>query len=61
MQKKTIFALTLVFGLISAATASTGVTCRDGAGRLNGTDHFDWTQNYGGDGPRSRTAPPRLR
>ncbi len=47
MQKKSIFLAALLISAVSLAGASTGVTCRNGAGCLNGTDHFDWAQNYG--------------
>lgn len=33
-------------GMVSLAGAS-GVTCRTGIGCLNGTDHYDWTTNFG--------------
>ena len=49
MRKTSLFVLlpaVLVVGMVSVASAS-GVTCRTGVGCLNGTDHFDWTTNYG--------------
>src|SRR5579864_1544736 len=49
MRKTSLFALllaVLVIGMVPVASAG-GVTCRTGVGCLNGTDHFDWTANYG--------------
>jgi hypothetical protein len=49
MRKTSVFVLllaALVIGMVSVASA-TGVTCRDGVGCLNGTNHYDWTQNFG--------------
>jgi hypothetical protein len=47
MRKNSVFVLllaALVIGMVSVASAETGVTCRNGMGCLNGTDHYDWTQ-----------------
>ena len=41
-----LFLAVLVVALVPAAQAGL-VTCRSGNGCLNGTDHYDWTANYG--------------
>jgi hypothetical protein len=41
-----LWSAALVIGLVPIAEAS-GVTCRIGPGCLNGTNHYDWTQNFG--------------
>ena len=49
VQKRVLLVLlaaAMVVTMTSFASAS-GVTCRTGTGCLNGTDYYDWTDNYG--------------
>jgi hypothetical protein len=41
-----LFLAILAFAIVPVAQAGL-VTCRTGPGCLNGTDHYDWTTNYG--------------
>ena len=54
MLKKRILmlvALTAAMALaVTPLASASSVTCRTGSGCLNGTDHFDWTANYGPSG-----------
>lgn len=62
VQKRTLLLVLLATALVVAMTpfaSASGVTCRTGTGCLNGTDHFDWTANYGppfSDIPNNSTA-----
>lgn len=49
MNKKSLAVLSLAVMAIAVAPAAQAglVTCRTGVGCLNGTDHYDWTTNYG--------------
>lgn len=55
-----LVALTAAMALaVTPLASATSVTCRQGAGCLNGTDSFDWTKNYGPSGsdiPNDSTA-----
>lgn len=50
MKKRALTLVLLAVAVLVAATtraSASGVTCRRGPGCLNGSDHYEWTQNFG--------------
>ena len=66
LQKTLLMLVALTAAMALAVTplaSASSVTCRTGTGCLNGTDHFDWTANYGApfsDIPNDSTATSKF-